>query len=258
MEDLMLKVGVALAEMMQNDKRPQALLIHPDSAESEPGPKPVGESRTFTAERWYQTLASDPHAFRVLVHIFIVFQNGLPILGTEDEKRQLATDNVVTAYIEFLRITKRIQLIPLYAAQIDSARAAHCLARVLPDIKNSEEQRRCVGLLDQYRIDIVEVVAQSFTFAFRNSGFIHFDDDDHSVITNPIKRFKLMERATSAQEQVLWPGMRIRRELDGLTGGPEEDAIIEALQWYHYIGNDYKQTFEHLKNALTIFLRKYS
>lgn len=253
-EDLILKVGVALADMLQNDERPQALVIHPDSTEEDLAAKPVGEHRTFTAEKWYQALASDPHAFRILVHIFIVFRKGLFLLGTKEEKRWLAMDNVVAAYIEFLRITKRIQLIPLYAAQLLPERAAHCLARVLPDIKNSEEQRRCVALLEQYRIDVVEVVAQSFTFAFRNSGFTHFDNEGYSVITNPIKRFKIMEKVTTAQEQVLWPGVRIKREFDGDASEPKEEAIIEALQWYHYIGNDYKQTFEHLKNALTIFL----
>lgn len=257
-EELVLKVGVALADMLQNDERPQALVIHPDSPEDDLAAKPVGEHRTFKAERWYQTLASDPHAFRILVHVFIVFQKGLFLLGTKEEKRWLAMDNVIAAYIEFLRITKRIQLIPLYAAQLLPERAAHCLARVLPDIKNSEEQRRCVALLEQYRIDVVEVVAQSFTFAFRNSGFTHFDNEGYSVITNPIKRFQIMERVTSAQEQVLWPGVRIKRVFDGDASEPKEEAIIEALQWYHYIGKDYKQTFEHLKNALTIFLRKFS
>lgn len=256
-EGLMLKTGVALADMLQNDERPQSLIVHPDSMVDDRGAKPEGEHRTFTAEKWYQTLASDPHAFRILVHISIVFQNGLQIFSKQEDQRWLAMENVVAAYIEFLRISKRIQLIPLYAAQLTPERAAFCLARVLPDVKNSEEQRRCVALLESYRIDVIEVVAQSFTFAFRNSGFTHFDDEGYSVITHPIKRFSIMDRVTTAQEQVLWPGVRIKRDFDGSTVEPKEEAIIEALQWYQYIGSDYQQTFEHLKNALTIFLRKF-
>lgn len=255
-DELMLKTGVALADMLQNDERPQNLIVHPDSLEADRGAKPEGDTRTFTAEPWYQNLASDPHAFRILVHIFIVFKNGLHVLGTKEEQRWLAMDNVLAAYIEFLRISKRISLIPLYAAQLLPERAAHCLARVLPDIKNSEEQRRSVALLDSYRIDVIEVVAQSFTFAFKNSGFTHFDDEGYTVITSPITRFEIMEPAVTAQEQILWPGVRIKRDLDGSVVEPKEEAIIEALQWYQYIGSDSKQTFEHLKNALTIFLRK--
>ncbi|KAL6710084.1 Nucleoporin nup84 [Coniothyrium glycines] len=253
--DLMLKVGVALAEKLQHDSRTQNLIIHPDSPETDRNAHPESEHRTFTAERWYQNLASDPHAFRVLVHIFIIFQNGIKIIESQqNEQRWLAMDNVIAAYIEFLRISKRIQLIPLYAAQLLPERAAHCLARILPDIRNSEEQRGCVALLNSYRIDIIEVVAQSFTFAFKHSGFTHFDDEGYTVITNPIKRFNIIEKVISAQEHILWPGVRIKRELDGSSTEPKEEAVIDALQWYQYVSKDYEQTFEHLKNALTIFL----
>ncbi|KAF2855850.1 nuclear pore complex protein-like protein Nup107 [Plenodomus tracheiphilus IPT5] len=253
-DELMLKTGVALADMMQDDDRQQSLIIHPDSSKAERGAKPVGETRTFTAEKWYQTLASDPHAFRVSVHIAIIFRNGIVAVGTTDEQRWLAWDNIIAAYIEFLRISKRIQLIPLYAAQLGHERGAHCLARVLPDIKNSDEQRRCVALLESYRIDVITVVSQAFTFAFRNSGFTHFDDEGYTVITKPIKRFEIVERVTTPQEQILWPGQRIKREFEGHAIEEKEEAIIEALQWYQYIGSDYEQTFWHLRNALTIFL----
>ncbi|KAF1937201.1 hypothetical protein EJ02DRAFT_438034 [Clathrospora elynae] len=255
-DDLMLKVGVALAEMMQTDERPQNLIIHPDSAEADRGAKPVGEHRTYTAEQWYQTLATDPHAFRILVHIFIVFRNGLETLfaDTHQDKPFLAMDNVIAGYIEFLRISKRISLIPLYAAQLIGERAAYTLARVLPDIKNSDEQRRSVALMESYRIDVILVVSQSFTFASRDSGFTHFDRDGYSIISNPIKRFNILERLSTADAHLLWPGMRIKKAFDGSEIGPQDEAIIEALQWYTYLAQDYVQTFEHLKNALTIFL----
>jgi len=252
-DDLMLKTGVAIAEMMQDDGREQNLIVHPDSLVADRGAKPAGDKRTFTAEKWYETLASDPHAFRVLVHISIIFRKGIVAVRTSEDQRLLAWDNVISAYIEFLRISKRIQLIPLYAAQLSSERGAYCLARVLPDIKNSEEQRRCVALLESYHIDVITVVAQAFTFAFRNSGFTHFDDEGYTVITSPIKRFEIVE-PVNAQEHILWPGVRIKPSFEGTAIEEKEEAIIEALQWYQYIGGDYQQTFEHLQNALTIFL----
>jgi nuclear pore complex protein Nup107 len=257
LEELMLKVGTGIADMLLGDDRPVNLLLHPDSSLADPGPKPVGEERIYTAEQYYQTLASDPHAFRILVHIFILFKNGLKTLDSPVMPIWVAMDNVIAAYIELLRLTKRISLIPLYAAQLAPERAAHCLARVLPDIRNTEEQRRTVGLFVQYRIDVVEVVAQSFTFAFSNSGFTHFSEDGHTVITSPIERFNILE-SSGSQDFGLWPGHRIKRAFDGSTIEPKEEAVIESLQWYHYINDDYRQTFDHLKNALTIFLRKYN
>jgi nuclear pore complex protein Nup107 len=255
---LMLKVGVALADMFEKDERPHSLIIHPDSSEEDRSPKPAGDDRTYTAEEYYRTLASDPHAFRILVHVFIILRNGLHTLfeDTHQDKPFLAMDNVISAYIEFLRISRRFDAIPLYAAQLIEERAAYTLARILPDIKNSSEQRHSVALMEIYRIDVFQVVSQSFTFASRDSGFTHFNKDGYSVITNPIKRFKILERVNTPHDQTLWPGVRVKRTFDGSDITPQDEIIIDALQWYQYVGKDYEQTFEHLKNALTIFLRK--
>ncbi|KNG47127.1 nuclear pore complex protein nup107 [Stemphylium lycopersici] len=255
-DDLMLKVGVALADMFEHDKRPHSLIIHPDSSVEDRSPTPAGEHRTYEAERYYQSLVKDPHAFRILVHIFIVLRNGLHTLfeDTRQDKPFLAMDNVIAAYIEFLRLTKRFDAIPLYAAQLIEERAAYTLARVLPDIKNSTEQRHCVALMESYRIDVIQVVSQSFTFAARDSGFTHFSTEGYTVITNPIKRFKILEHISGSQEQVLWPGLRIKRTFDGQDVSQQDDIIVDALQWYNYIGKDFEHTFEHLNNALTIFL----
>jgi nuclear pore complex protein Nup107 len=257
-DGLMLKVGVALADMFEDDDRPHSLIIHPDSSEEDRSPKPAGDNRTYTAEQCYQTLASDPHAFRILVHVFIILRNGLHTLFEDTRQTQLflTMDNVICAYIEFLRMKKLFNAIPLYAAQLIEERAAYTLARILPDIKNSSEQRECVGLMVSYRIDVFQVVSQSFTFASRDSGFTHFNNEGYSELTNPIKRFTILERVNTAQDQLLWPGVRVKRAFDGSDITPQDEIIIDAVHWYNYVGKDYQQTFEHLKNALTIFLRE--
>ena len=182
------------------------------------------------------------------------------MLNTEDLSQQFAMDNVIAAYIEFLRLTKRIQLIPLYAAQLPEARQYYCLARVLPDIKNRDEQRNCIALLDSYRVDAVEVVSQSFTLAFNHSGFIHFDEEGNSVITNPIKRFQILQPTdfTDQKQRLLWPGVRIKPHFEGSEVEPRDEGIIDAVYWYNYLSTEEDETFEHLKNALTIFLRMYA
>lgn len=257
LENLVLKVGVALAEMLQHDERFQNLIIHPDSSTAHRTSKPEGTHRTFTVEPWYQAVVSDPHAFRILVHVFIAFQNGFKTIDSKaDSKRWIAMDNVIAAYIEFLRISKRIQLIPIYGAQLLPDRAVYCLSRVLPDIKNSEEQRSWVGLLNFYGIDVITIVSQAFLFASRRSGFSTFDDDGFSTIKDPIKRFHIVEKVLSSQEQRLWPGVRIKREFGTTIIEPKEEAIIEALQWYLYVKKDYEDTFDHLSNALAVFLCK--
>lgn len=259
LEELIHNVGIALAEMLQHEDRPGNLMIHPDSPEFDRGPKAASGQPTSTVDQYYQTLASDPHAFRTLVHVFIALRGGLDLLRAEDRLQRLAMDNVIAAYIEFLRLSKRIQLIPLYAAQLEKTRQAYSLARVLPDIKNRDEQRNCIALLDLYRVDTVEVVAQSFLLAFNQSGFIHFDEEGNSVITDPIKRFSLLESTESMDpnKKLLWPNQRIRPEFNGSVVEPKDEGIIDAVYWYNYLSTEVDATFEHLKNALTIFLRTY-
>ncbi|KAI4690057.1 uncharacterized protein J4E84_004238 [Alternaria hordeiaustralica] len=255
-DDLMLKVGVAIADMFDKDKRPHSLIIHPDSPEEDRSPTPAGDHRTYLAEPCYQALAKDPHAFRIVVHIFIVLRNGLHTLfeDTHQDKKFLAMDNVIAAYIEFLRLTKRFDTIPLYAAQLIDERAAYSLARVLPDIKNSSEQRHSVALMESYRINVVQVISQSFTFASRDSGFTHFTNDGYGVITNPIKRFNILEKITLPTEQLLWPGVRVKRTFDGAEISPQDEVVIDSVQWYSYVAKDYENTFVHLQSALIIFL----
>lgn len=257
LEELVHTVGIALAELQQKDDRPGNLMVHPDSPENDRGPKAASGQSTATVDQHYQALASDPHAFRTLVHIFIALRGGLDLLNAEDRSHRLAMDNVIAGYIEFLRLSKRIQLIPLYAAQLEQTRQAYSLARVLPDIKNRDEQRNCIALLDLYGVDNVEVVAQSFLLAFNQSGFIHFDDEGNSVITNPIKRFQLLESTESMDQnkKVLWPGQRIKPQFHGSQIEPKDEGIIDAVYWYNYLSTEVDATFEHLKNALTIFLR---
>lgn len=256
-EELLIKIGTSFADLFEKDTRTVNLVLHPDTDPSNPGPAAAEGDRRFTAEQYYQAFASDPHAFRVAVHTGIALRCGIDAFPARDvnDPTYFAIDNVIAAYIEFLRTSKRIQLIPLYAAQLQEERSAHLLARVVPNIKNTEEQRRCVHLMEQYRIDVVEVVAQTFLFASKHSGFTHFDEEDNTVISNPITRFNILER-TGNHDFGLWPGYRIQQEFSGSVIEEKEDAIIEALQWYHYTGNDYERTFLHLKNALLIFLRK--
>jgi nuclear pore complex protein Nup107 len=258
--ELVVTVGTGIADMLQDDERPVNLMIHPDCDLEDGGPKPVGEKRAFAAKPCHQALATDPHALRILVHISIAFKSGLHLFdeaANVDKIAQsnLAMDNVIAAYIEFLRITKRFLLIPVYAAQLRQSRAIHCLARILPDIKNSDEQRRYIALLELYRIDIVNSIAQSITFALDHGGFTHFQGPQ-AVLNKPVDRLRILEKAPTTGDS-LWPGYRIRQPFGESSIEPKEVAIIEALQWLQYIGNDYKHTFRHLEQTLIIFLSQY-
>ena len=260
---LMVQVGLAIAEMQNDDERPFSLLLRPDTAQALDGLEPAGGEGLSVIADCYKDFASNPHTLRILVHLFIIF-NGVTGRqrkpASSDLNKWLAMDNVVTTYIEFLRVSKKLDLIPLYAAQLTPERTAHCLSRVLPDIRNHDEQQRSVALMEAYGIDVVEVAAHTFQYACQHIGFtdlVDFEPNGDSVMAvhNPIKRFKMLEPTSS--ESVLWPGYRIQTVFEGSEIEPAEEALIEALQWYHYTGNDILETFYNMWNALSILLRRY-
>ncbi|KAF2688182.1 hypothetical protein K458DRAFT_361174 [Lentithecium fluviatile CBS 122367] len=249
-EDLLYKVGIAIADMLQDDSRLANLIIDPDSDMEDPSSKKVTEERAVSAEGYYQTLARDPYALRILAHIFMIYREGLQLMEYGATPKVFAMENVVTAYIEFLRVTKRLQLIPLYAAQLGEWRGRHCLTRILPDIKNNDEQKRCITLMEQYRIDNVLTVCDYWWLMLRDSGLVSGEDDQ---VPNPISRFTIVEKYDKASAY-LWPGVRIKQDITGFDISAKEEALLEALQWYTHLETDYEQTFRALNKTLRSFL----
>ncbi|PVI03532.1 nuclear pore complex protein-like protein Nup107 [Periconia macrospinosa] len=251
-EELMYKVGIAVADLQQNDQRLNLLMLDPDSVPQDPQPKMAGEKRLVNAEDYHQALVKDPHALRILSHIYIALYGGnLDELEVESDGKALAVLNVLTYYIEFLRVTKRLQLIPLYAAQLGTYRGPHCMARVLPDIKNDEEQKRCMDLMKLYGIQFLTVVNENFVLQLSATGYVQ---EKYLVAANPITRYALVE-SWAEHDAFLWPGVRVKHDLAGLDISPQEEAVIESLKWYNYI-EDTKATFRDLYTALETFLLK--
>jgi nuclear pore complex protein Nup107 len=246
-DELVYKVGVAIAMLFQKDERPVNLMIDPESDPQDPGAKIANAQRILKAEDHYQSLATDPNALRILVHIFITLRRGLKLFNMEEYSQWAAMDNVILAYIEFLRVTKRISLIPLYAAQLDGERSAHCLARILPGIKNAEEQQEYIKLMKLYRLDIDTIITENCALAIKNAG-LDVPHDKH------ISRFEMLE--STAATEILWPHKRIKAQFHGLDIEPKEEALIESLRWWNNVEKETTQTFQDLEESLKSLLRK--
>jgi nuclear pore complex protein Nup107 len=246
-DELVYKVGVAIAMLFQKDERPVNLMIDPESDPQDPGAKIANTQRSIIAEDHYQSLATDPNALRILVHIFITLRRGLKLFNMEEYSQWAAMDNVILAYIEFLRVTKRISLIPLYAAQLDGERSAHCLARILPGIKNAEEQQEYIKLMRLYRLDIDTIITENCALAIKNAG-LDVPHDKH------ISRFEMLE--STAATEILWPHKRIKAQFHGLDIEPKEEALIESLRWWNNVEKETTQTFQDLEESLKSLLRK--
>ncbi|KAF2265832.1 nuclear pore complex protein-like protein Nup107 [Lojkania enalia] len=234
-DELLYDVGHTIFKMLGQDSRPTNLILGPDT-----------DALTVLSgspEEHFESLATDPHGFRILVHIYIVLRRGLKLY--EDTKFSRTMDNVLAAYIEFLRFSNRLQPIPLYAAQLDADRQVHCLARILPDVKNPEEQEHFISLMDEYHINAVHVISQNYDIVLHSSKLLERGE-------KRVFKFEILER--TRRDQLLWPGARIKAEFPGLNMDPKDEALIESLQWYNHLGKDIKETFMSLSDALRAFL----
>ncbi|KAF2658756.1 nuclear pore complex protein-like protein Nup107 [Lophiostoma macrostomum CBS 122681] len=242
-EELILKVGYSIYSLLKLDNRPTSLMVDPQVLGSFSDTNISSGLQSLSTEKYHEELATEPHALRVLVHIHIVLSKALGAIKSTIVPEVISMDNVIAAYIEFLRITKRFQLIPLYAAQLSSDRTVACLARVLPDIKNEEEQKGIIRLMDQYGIDPVDVVCQNYVLTAQRL----YGGDDPKLIS----KLDLLEHTGDA----FYPGKRVKDFLSGLKPGPDEEALIDTLRWQIHLSRDVEQTFSILHSALIYLLR---
>lgn len=251
MEDLIFKVGVAIAMLQEKDTRLTSLVLEPEVQQIQYDLKesiPV-ESRKWTAKKHHQALASDTHALRVLVHILIVLQKGLDLFNTEDYARRTAFDNIIVTYIELLRLTKRFQLIPLYAAQLHPERIYHCLSRVVSDIKNPDEQKNFVGLMEYYGIDASIVIKDNWLTISNYIDTLKIPD---------IETLGLLETPSEdvTAHSYLWPGKRVKPEFDGFDINETDEVMLSSLRWHLHLDKWVDDSFTVLHSGLMSLLRK--
>ncbi|KAF2273571.1 nuclear pore complex protein-like protein Nup107 [Westerdykella ornata] len=250
-EELLLKVGVAIAMLQEKDDRVMSLVLEPEVQQGEYDLKesvPM-ESRTLTAEKHHQALARDTHALRILVHILLVMQKGLNLFDREDYAKWTAFDNIIVTYIELLRLTKRFQLIPLYAAQLHEERTYHCLSRVVSDIKNPEEQNSIVGLMGLYGIDAAKVVQDNWLTIGKYLETLDVPD---------IESLALLETPSEAvaPHLYLWPGKRVKSEIGGFDISENDEAMLSSLRWHLHLDKWVDESFMVLHSGLMFLLRK--
>lgn len=233
-KELVYNVGVAISQMARGDDRPTNLVFSSDT-----GAK---------TEEYYSNIAKDPHALRILVHLWLIFRRGfrsVEVPKNSNEKRFI--ENTVTYYIELLRLSGRIDLIPLYAAQLSRKRRHQCLARILPDIRNAREQKDFVKMMQGYDIQVIHCLSEYWDIVFKASPF-----NDEYV---HIDRYEILE--PTGHDDVLWPGQRVKGEFLDLEMEPEEVALIEAVQWFNHVPDERGPTFMALTEAMKHFLRKF-
>ena len=191
------------------------------------------ENEDFTK---YITM-DDHDSLRVLTHVLLVFMGlGLDLGGI---LRVTEVENVIVAYISFLRLAGKEELIPLYCSQLTGKRKYAILCRNLIDITDNDQRVTQIRLMRELGLDVQEFVSLQARFLL--------GDFPDAVSSYPaLANFKLFDDVHSAIEQ---PHPIYRRPRSDFIGGDNDNVsrtdmlLIRSMEWYLLVDGMWTETF---------------
>ncbi|KAK5114922.1 hypothetical protein LTR62_002081 [Meristemomyces frigidus] len=183
-------------------------------------------------------IALSPRGLRIVTHMYLVLT---AIDSNEQPEETVAAEqNVIVAYTLALRAAGKRDFAPTYLSQLQPGRAIVVLARVLQDVKEAREQQTMLGLITEYKVKQSNVLEELLRWTLQT----RFDSK-----TMPEKPLQILE---DCEVDNLYPGRRIIDEFLKLDNVLAEDdqAVLDALQWFQLVQNHWKLTFDALAQAL--------
>ena len=182
----------------------------------------------------------NPDALRMAAHYLIV---RLALTRqTEEGGRQTAQENIIVAYIQYLKQNRKMDLIPLYASHLSESRRLNVLAKVLVDVTDHNERRTLAILMRQLNMDLPKI------FAYQYGIY-------SSIVWNSFK---------PKRTEILYDGWRdpyrkvrdVRDMFIGTNIHVDDENLIRALEWHFHLDGNWGMTCEALSETYRFFLRK--
>ncbi|KAK8191411.1 107-domain-containing protein [Phyllosticta capitalensis] len=188
----------------------------------------------------YVVFARDYNALRVATHVLIIHRGmGLP---WHSSKSLYLYESVIVGYIEFLRMAGKIDLVPLYASLLRPKVAIKTLASAATDIRNYQEQKIQVKLMESYGMIPLFVLDAQFEYTYHSA----------EKGSSNIEKYTFLETVKHNQ----WPGYRISLAFLPEQVSLEDEQLIRACEWYMHLDEHWEQTFDALTLAAKLFLSK--
>lgn len=185
----------------------------------------------------------DYDSLRVITHMILIFQD----LGMDFRHSTHCTDieNVVVAYIDFLRLAGKTGTLPLYASRLSAERSVLCLGRELNDIVVPQERKMLVELMKQLGTDVASVLKTQLRL-------ILGDMESAKATNQQAWKVRILEDSATAQ-QMLRP---IRKHFIGQDISDDEAALLRCFEWYLLLEGHWDSTLRTGDVLYKQFLRK--
>lgn len=186
----------------------------------------------------------DHDSLRVVAHILLALINlGVDMGGAS---KQMAVENVIVAYIHFLKLAAKEELIPLYCAQLSGNRRYATLCRSLIDVTDHEEQKIQIRLMRELGLDVQ-------TFVKYQSRYLFVDHPDKILGYPAAGNFHLLEEVPASKQ-----GLMVRSDFFGGDNDQVEkvdELLIRSLEWYLLVDGLWSETFHF---GTMLYLRFFS
>lgn len=190
---------------------------------------------------------NDHDLLRIVTHMLFIFQDlGLDI---GQSVHQIAAENFVVAYIDYLSKAGKQQLLPLYASRLSAKRSISCLGRQLPLIRDYNERQTTMRLMKQSGIDIPGVLSMQLQL-------IIADNPPEGVNSTDYPKLNVLEPTKDKKSMV----HQIRKGFLGESITDDEQDLINGYEWYLLLDGHWQQTmtigavlYKHLLRKFCVF-----
>lgn len=227
--------GVLIGDTFSNFIYQQGLALSKSANQHEPSNLFPANSKSPEHEEFMKYVTLNDHdSLRVLAHVLIVFKGlGLDLGGVVNVTE---VENVIVAYVSFLRLSGKEELIPLYCSQLSGKRKYAILCRNLIDVTDYKQRVTQIKLMRELGLDVQEFVSLQ-------ARFLQSDFPDRST-GYPASKFNLFDEVSADGQP------RKLTQPSSNFFGPDPDAVdridmllIRSLEWYLLVDGMWNETF---------------
>jgi nuclear pore complex protein Nup107 len=189
--------------------------------------------------------AQDIRGLRMMTHVLFVFQDlGLDISveGLQD------IQYIIIGYMEYLRDSRRMDMLPIYASRLPREEGAFALGRLLIDVDSAQERDHQIRLMAKVGIDSSRVVYHLMHDII--DRVVPSEDESPSIDSIDIVTVSTKTEESSATKN----GPRLKANIIG-EPTVEDMVLVQAYEWYLAIKTD---VLDDWTEALAIGCQLYS
>lgn len=194
---------------------------------------------------------NDYDGLRIVIHVLIAIQSleggASSAQGGAAATRRQVQENIISAYITFLRLAGLYELIPLYASRLVGPRAYYTLSKNLIHLEDQESRKTQLSLIQRMGLDVRKFVA------FQPN--VYLSDLPESDTLPGKAAFKILTKTSPTSRF----GHKIIPDFFGEDPDSVERAdedLIRSLEWLLLVPDSWSEAFHFATEAYKYFLSK--